>query len=150
MSDSTAVAVAKGFCTERPKSAVLTRPSTWRPRWTPTSTLLCIAVYCTADDLLPDPPANARRVVTDAEVITLCVAQTIMGIPSDRRFLKVAAKRLCHLFPELPAQPGYHKRRRRLADTIEWLMSVFASQSPGYTDDLLVDRLDPGRMRQKP
>jgi hypothetical protein len=99
---------------------------------------LCIAVYCTADDLLPEPPANARRVVTDAEVLTLCVAQAIMGIPSDRRFLKVASRRLCHLFPELPAQPGYHKRRRRLADTIEWLMGVFASQSPGYTDDLLL------------
>jgi Transposase DDE domain len=99
---------------------------------------LCIAVYCTAHDLLPHPPANARRMVTDAEVLTLCVAQAIMGIPSDRRFLRVAAKRLCHLFPKLPAQPGYHKRRRRLADTIEWLMGVFASQSPGYTDDLLL------------
>jgi hypothetical protein len=76
--------------------------------------------------------------VTDAEVVTLCVAQAIMGIPSDRRFLKVARKRLSHLFPQLPAQPGYFKRRRRLADTIEWLMGVFASQSPGYEDDLLL------------
>jgi hypothetical protein len=99
---------------------------------------LCVAVYCTADDLLPEPPGNARRMVTDAEVVTLCVAQAIMGIPSDRRFLKVARKRLGHLFPVLPAQSGYFKRRRRLADTIEWLMSVFASQSPGYHDDLLL------------
>ena len=99
---------------------------------------LCIAVYCTADDLLPEPPGNARRMVTDAEVVTLCVAQAIMGIPSDRRFLKVARKRLGHLFPRLPAQSGYFKRRRRLADTIEWLMGVFASQSPGYHDDLLL------------
>lgn len=99
---------------------------------------LCIAVYCTADDLLPEAPGNARRMVTDAELVTLCVAQAIMGIPSDRRFLKVARKRLVHLFPELPAQPGYFKRRRRLADTIEWLMSVFASQSPGFNDDLLL------------
>jgi hypothetical protein len=99
---------------------------------------LCIAVYCTADDLLPEPPGNARRMVTDAEVVTLCVAQAIMGIPSDRRFLKTARKRLGHLFPSLPAQPGYFKRRRQLADTIEWLMSVFASQSPGYHDDLLL------------
>ena len=91
---------------------------------------LCIAVYCTAHDLLPEPPGNARRMVTDAEVVTLCVAQAIMGIPSDRRFLKTASKRLAHLFPQLPAQPGYFKRRRRLADTIEWLISVFASQSP--------------------
>ena len=99
---------------------------------------LLVAVYCTAHDLLPHPPVNARRMVTDPELITLCVAQAIMGIPSDRRFLKVARKRLCHLFPELPAQPGYHKRRRRLADTIEWLMGVFASMSPGYDDNLLL------------
>jgi transposase len=61
-----------------------------------------------------------------------------VGIPSDRRFLKVARKRLCHLFPEIPSQSGYFKRRRRLADTIEWLMSMFASQSPGFRDDLLL------------
>jgi hypothetical protein len=100
--------------------------------------LLCTAVYCTADDLLPERPKNARRMVTDAEVVTLCVAQAIMGIPSDRRFLKVARKRLAHLFPRLPDQPGYFKRRRRLADTIEWLLSVFAAQSPGADDDLLL------------
>ena len=99
---------------------------------------LCIVVYCTADDLLPEKPGNARRSVTDAEVVTLCVAQAIMGIPSDRRFLKTARKRLGHLFPRLPGQPGYFKRRRRLADTIEWLLGIYASQSPGYYDDLLL------------
>ena len=41
---------------------------------------LCTVVYCTADDLLPRAAANARREVTDAEVVTLCVAQAIMGI----------------------------------------------------------------------
>jgi hypothetical protein len=100
--------------------------------------LLLTVVYVTADDLLPEKPKNAKRSVTDAEVVTLCVAQAIMGIPSDRRFLAVASKRLCHLFPRLPAQPGYFKRRRRLAETIEWLMGVFASQSPGFHDDLLL------------
>ena len=55
-----------------------------------------------------------------------------MGIPSDRRFLAVARKRLVHLFPQLPRPAAYFKRRRRLADTIEWLMGVFASQSPGF------------------
>jgi hypothetical protein len=99
---------------------------------------LCTAVYCTADDLLPEQAGNARRRVTDAEVATLCVAQAIMGIPSDRRFLAVARKRLGELFPELPQQPGFHKRRARLGETIEWLIGVFAAQSPGYHDDLLL------------
>jgi hypothetical protein len=99
---------------------------------------LCTVVYCTADDLLPEKPSNARRRVTDAEIATLCVAQAIMGIPSDRRFLAVARKRLGDLFPELPQQPGFHKRRARLAETIEWLIGVFAAESPGFTDDLLL------------
>lgn len=99
---------------------------------------LCTVVYCTADDLLPEKPGNARRRVTDAEIATLCVAQAIMGIPSDRRFLAVARKRLRDLFPELPQQPGFHKRRARLAETIEWLIGVFAAQSPGWGEDLLL------------
>ncbi|HVY77794.1 MAG TPA: IS982 family transposase [Solirubrobacterales bacterium] len=99
---------------------------------------LCTVVYCTADDLLPEKPANARRRVTDAEVATLCVAQAIMGIPSDRRFLAVAGKRLGHLFPQLPKQPGFHKRRARLAETIEWLIGVFAAESPGSREDVLL------------
>ena len=99
---------------------------------------LCTVVYCTADDLLPEAKDNARRCVSDAEVVTLCVAQAIMGICSDRRFLAVAAKRLRHLFPLLPSQPAYFKRRRRLADAIEWLMAHFAAQSPGAQDDLLL------------
>src|SRR6218665_3222744 len=77
--------------------------------------LLLIAVFCAADDLLPKRAKNARRIVTDAEVVTLAVAQSIMGIPSDPRFLAVAAKRLNHLFPRLPKRPGFHKRRAKLA-----------------------------------
>jgi hypothetical protein len=99
---------------------------------------LCTTVYCTADDLLPEQPSNARRRVTDAEVATLCVAQAIMGIPSDRRFLAVARNRLGDLFPELPQQPGFHKRRARLTETIEWLIGIFAAESPGFYDDLLL------------
>lgn len=41
--------------------------------------LLLIAVFCTADDLLSEPAKNARRILTDAEVVTLEVAQAIMG-----------------------------------------------------------------------
>ena len=99
---------------------------------------LCTVIYCTADDLLPEARANARRQITDAELVTLCVAQAIMGIPSDRRFLRAARRQLGHLFPVLPSQSAYWKRRRRLADAIEWLMGVFVARSPGFRDDLLL------------
>ena len=100
--------------------------------------LLLISVYCTADDLLPDSPGNARRRLSDAQIVTLCVAQVLMGLPSDRRFLRAARRQLGHLFPLLPSQDGLHKRRARLAETIEWLIGVFAAQSPGSGDDLLL------------
>ena len=100
--------------------------------------LLLIAVFCTADDLLPEPTRNARRILTDAEVVTLAVAQAIMGIPSDARFVKTARKQLAHLFPLLPNRSGYLKRRERLSDTIEALTVVFASDSPGFHDDLVL------------
>lgn len=99
---------------------------------------LCIAVYCTTGDLLPDRPANARRELSDAEVVTLCVAQAIMGFPSDRRFLAAARCQIGHLFPLLPSRSGYHKRRFGLRDTIAWLIEVFAARSPGSGDDLLL------------
>lgn len=101
------------------------------------------AIYCTADDLLPESKPNARRKVTDAELVTLCVAQASMGIPSDRRFPAVARRHLVHLFPQLPRQPAYWKRRRRLADAIEWLMGVFAVQnSDNVTENVLFHGAD--------
>ncbi len=100
--------------------------------------LLLISVFCTVDDLLPEKPGNARRSLTDAEVVTLCVAQSIMGIGSDARFVRVARRHLRHLFPALTKRSGFHKRRDRLTDTIEAMVAAFASQSPGWHDDLLL------------
>jgi hypothetical protein len=100
--------------------------------------LLLIAVYCSADDLLPVRAANARRILSDAEVVTLCVAQQMLGISSDERFWAMAPRRLGHLFPRLPQRPAFAKRRQRLSDTIEVLIMEFARHSPGFDDDLLV------------
>jgi hypothetical protein len=100
--------------------------------------LLLIAVFCTADDLLPERAENAKRIVTDAEVVTLCVAQAMMGIPSDPRFLAAARERLGHLFPTLPDRSGFYKRREALSDTIEALIAEFARHSPGSGDDVLL------------
>jgi hypothetical protein len=100
--------------------------------------LLLTAVFCTADDLLPERRKNARRRLTDAEVVTLCVAQSVMGVTSDERFVRIAHRRLLHLFPGLTRRSGFHRRRGRLTETIEWLIGVFAAGSPGFHDDLLL------------
>ena len=69
--------------------------------------LLLIAVYCMADDFLPARPGNARRRISDAELITLCVAQAMMGMPCDERFLRAARRQLGHLFPYLPERTAF-------------------------------------------
>src|SRR3989442_13686218 len=99
--------------------------------------LLLISIYCRHRALLPRGKGNARRALTDAEVVTLCVAQAMMGIPSDQRFIQTAGKRLAHLFPRLTKRSGFHKRGARLADTIEALIAQFPRDSPGFHDDLV-------------
>jgi hypothetical protein len=100
--------------------------------------LLLTAVFATADDLLPERRQNARRSVTDAEVVTLAVAQAMLNIGSDRDFLAAAGFRLAHLFPKLPGQPGYWKRRQRCSETIDWLIAMFAHDCPGHTDRMVL------------
>ena len=100
--------------------------------------LLLTMVFYTADNLLPARKTNARRKLTDAEVVTLLVAQAIMGVTSDRRFVRVARKQLVHLFPGLVGQSGFHKRRAGLADELEQVMAALAVECPGYWDELVV------------
>jgi len=101
--------------------------------------LLLTAVFCTADDLLPERvDHNARRQLTDAEIVTLAVAQVLLDKPSDRRFLRVARRRLVGLFPTIPTQSAYFKRRAKLGEAIDWLCGVFAAQSPGSRDEIVL------------
>ncbi len=100
--------------------------------------LLLTVVYCMTDDFLPPRAENARRAVSDAEIVTLAIAQAIMGVPSDHRFIMVADRRLRHLFPVLPSRDAFHKRRVRLCAQIEALIAHFARHSPGHMDDLLL------------
>ncbi len=100
--------------------------------------LLLTTVFCAADDLLPERAKNARRRLTDAEVVTLLVAQSVMDVPSDRRFAKRARKQLSHLFPGLIGQSGFHKRRAGLADAIERVMGALARECPGYWDNVVL------------
>ncbi len=98
---------------------------------------LLTALYVLADDLLPRRP-RARRPpkITDAELVCLAVAQILLDIPSERRFLRFAMTRLGHLFPYLPKQPGYNKRVRALAPQIALVLGVLARSSPSWCDNL--------------
>lgn len=96
---------------------------------------LLIALYVFADELLPRRPRARRRPqITDAELVCLAVAQILLGIASERHFLRFAICRLGHLFPYLPKQPGYNKRMRALAPQIVQLLNLIAFSSPSFYD----------------
>ena len=87
------------------------------------------------DDFLPErqgPGAPPR--ITDAELITLAIAQVFLGLPNDRQFLALARWRLGHLFPYLPKQPGYNKAAGvpQITSAINYLAFV----SPSFCDGI--------------
>jgi hypothetical protein len=120
---------------------------------------LATALYVRTDDLLKASPERAPwrpRVgitpqISDAEVITLAVMQALLGFTSEARWLRHAHLHLRHLFRYLPQQPGYNKRLRALAPTIEWLITILACDTSLWTDDVWVVDSTPvecGRSRE--
>jgi hypothetical protein len=107
---------------------------------------LATALYVTTDDLLrahpgrvpPRPAVGLQPVISDAELLTLAVLQALLGFTSERRWLRYARGHLLGLFPHLPAQPGYNKRLRKLADTMTWLIGVLGARTTAAGDDVLV------------
>ena len=106
------------------------------------ATALCVKI----DDLLTDSPQHAPwrpRVgiaprISDAELVTLCVMQALLSFTSEARWLRHARAHLRHLFPYLPQQPGYNKRLRKLAGTVNWLIRQLAVETSVWTDDVWV------------
>jgi hypothetical protein len=98
---------------------------------------LLTALYVQVDDLLPPRRgAGKRPKITNAELVTLAVAQIVLQRPKERAFLRLARQRLGHLFPYIPGQSGYNKRLRKLAPEICRVISHLARSSPSFCDRL--------------
>jgi len=74
--------------------------------------------------------------ISDAELITLAVAQVFLDCPNERRFLRLAHGRLGHLFPYIPEQAGYNKRVRKLSSQVCFVINLLARSSPSFCDRL--------------
>jgi hypothetical protein len=120
---------------------------------------LATALYVRTDDLLavaPErvpwrPAVGIAPRISDAELVTLAVLQALLGYTSEARWVRFATAGLAHLFPCLPAQPGYNKRLRKLAGTVAWLIGVLARDTTLWSDDVWVVDSTPvecGRSRE--
>jgi hypothetical protein len=85
-----------------------------------------IALYVIVDDLYkqccrplmrpkPGPPPEC----SDSEVLTLTLAQHLLGFEMERSFLSFAASNLRHLFPRLLDQSQFNRRVRALGGALE-------------------------------
>ena len=107
---------------------------------------LATALYVKADGLLktfpewvpPRPRVGFATKICDAELVTLAVMQALLGYTSEAGWLRHARAHLRHLFPYLPQQPGYNKRRRALTGTVHWMIGVLARDTSVFTDDVWV------------
>lgn len=120
---------------------------------------LATALYARTDDLLKGHPEQVpyrpqvgfAPQIGDAEIITLAVMQALLGHTNETRWLRHARAHLTHLFPYLPKQPGYNKRLRKLAGTLNWLIGMLGRDTSVWTDDVWVVDSTPvecGRSRE--
>jgi DDE family transposase len=102
---------------------------------------LVIALYVMVDDLLgPRMGPGRRPKLTDAELVCLAVAQVLLGVGSERRWLRFAGQRLGHLFPYLPTPSAYNRRLRRAGPLVALAIGDLAVHTPSFHDQLrLVD-----------
>jgi DDE family transposase len=68
--------------------------------------------------------------LSDAALVSLAVAQVLLGARSERHWLRMVARRLGHLFPYIPQQSGYNKRLRAAAEQIALVLRMLAVTTP--------------------
>lgn len=102
---------------------------------TPDLDTLLTALYVKIDDDLKGQPRPGRPpTFTDAELVTVAVAQALLRHDCERRWLRAAAKHIGHLFPYLPKQSDYNKRLRRALPLFQRLIRLLAQDTDFWFD----------------
>ncbi|WP_461037694.1 IS982 family transposase [Streptomyces mayteni] len=100
---------------------------------------LLTALYVHVDDRLKTPRWRGRPPrLTDAELVTLAVAQAILGFHCEARWLRFAHAHLHPLFPYLPQRPAYNKRLRAALPLVKRVIRSLAADTDLWLDDLWV------------
>ena len=113
---------------------------------------LLTALYVWIDDRLGRRRGAGRPPkLTDAELLTLAVAQALLGIDSEARWLRLIPERLPGAFPYLPGQSGYNKRLRGALPLLRRLIRTLAADTDLWTDPVwLVDSTPVECARSRP
>jgi hypothetical protein len=104
---------------------------------------LATALYVKIDDTLrADPdlrpvvvPNGFTRTVSDAELITMAVMQSLLNIRSERRWIRYLSKNLRPLFPVQLSQSGYNKRLRAARPLLQYFIRALAFDTDFWFDN---------------
>ena len=103
---------------------------------TPDLDTLLTALYVKIDDELKGiPRMGCPPRFSDAELVTVAVAQVLLHHPSERGWIRAARKQIGHLFPYLPDQPGYNKRLRAALPLVQRMIRLLAFDTDYWFDD---------------
>jgi hypothetical protein len=113
---------------------------------------LLTALYVRIDDHLGPRCSTGRPPkLTDAELLTLAVAQVLLGVRSESRWLRLVPAALPGAFPYLPGQSGYNKRLRAALPLLQRLIRVLAADTDLWADPVwLVDSTPVECARSRP
>ncbi|MBO4210923.1 IS982 family transposase [Micromonospora echinofusca] len=96
---------------------------------------LLTALYVKIDDWLGRPRRTGRPPkLSDAELLTLAVAQMLLGVRSEARWLRFVPGHLPGAFPYLPGQSGYNKRLRAAVPLLKRAIRAVAADTDLWSD----------------
>lgn len=97
---------------------------------------LLTALYVKVDDELEAERWMGRPPqLSDAELVTLAVAQALLGFRSEARWLRYARKNLAVMFPYLPQQSGYNKRLKAALPLVKKAIRMLAVDTDFWFDN---------------
>jgi hypothetical protein len=100
---------------------------------------LLTTLYVHLDDrILPaigysrDCHPECKPVLSDVELLCLIIAQHLLGIASEREWIRHAHAQLAEIFPDLPHQSGWGPRMRQATGLLSAVITELARDAPSW------------------